>query len=142
VHSSVRSARALSLWLPVAAWAAFLFTLSSSSTLPAPPPHVTDKMLHASAYAVLGATLVRALAGARWHGVTPGVAVLAVALTTAYGLSDELHQSFVPGRSVEVGDVVADLTGGTAAAALALALRRFRDRRRWSDTPDGPAGRI
>ena len=43
--------------------------------------------------------------------------------------SDELHQAFVPNRSSEVADWVADTTGALAAAALAaLALRRWRAR--------------
>lgn len=121
--------RALSLWLPVAAWAAVLFALSAQSDLPPVPPHVTDKMLHAGAYTVLGGALLRALAGGRWHGVTLGTAVVAIALTTGYGVSDEFHQSFVPKRSVEVADVAADLAGGTIAATLALGVRWWRGRR-------------
>jgi VanZ family protein len=142
VSPSATTARALSLWLPVAAWAAFLFSLSSSATLPAPPPHVTDKMLHAAAYAVLAAAFARALAGARWDGVTPRVAVLAVIATTLYGLTDEFHQWFVPGRTVDAADLAADFTGATLAAALGLALRAIVERRRAAGTVERPAGRI
>jgi VanZ family protein len=28
-----------------------------------------------------------------------------------WGCSDEIHQSFTPGRDVEIGDVLADTTG-------------------------------
>jgi VanZ family protein len=141
VSAPATTARAVSLWLPVVAWALVLFALSSQSDLPAPPPHVTDKMLHAGAYAILAATVLRALAGARWSGVTPTVAALAVLAATAYGASDEFHQSFVPNRSVEIADLAADLAGATLAAALALAARRWRDSRR-RDGTDGPAARI
>jgi VanZ family protein len=99
-------------------------------------------MLHAGAYAVLAAVLLRAFAGARWSGVTPAAAALAVVAATAYGVSDEFHQSFVPTRSVEIADVAADLTGATVAATLALALRGWRDWRHRDGTAAGPTGRI
>jgi VanZ family protein len=123
------TARRLSLWLPVAAWAAVLFSLSSVSALPELPPRLTDKVVHAGAYAVLAATFVRAFAGGRWSGVTLRSAAWAVVATTLYGLSDEFHQWFVPGRSVEATDVLADFAGGAAAAAAALGLGWLRRRR-------------
>jgi VanZ family protein len=45
--------------------------------------------------------------------------VAAILIAAAYGVSDEVHQSFVPMRSVEAMDVVAD-TVGAAVAAFAL----------------------
>jgi VanZ family protein len=126
--STPTTARRLSLWLPVGAWAAVIFALSSASELPAPPAELSDKAMHAGAYAVLAATIVRALAGGRWRGVTFGVAAAAVIAATLYGVTDEFHQSFVPGRSVDALDVLADFAGGTAAALTALALGWWRRR--------------
>jgi VanZ family protein len=45
-----------------------------------------------------------------------------VALATAYGVTDEYHQSFVPGRQAEAADVLKDLGG----AALFTFLRYRR----------------
>jgi VanZ family protein len=39
-------------------------------------------------------------------------------VTSAFGASDEWHQSFVPGRSAEVADWVADTAGAACAAVL------------------------
>jgi VanZ family protein len=111
----------LSLWLPVIAVCALIFTLSSFSQLPSPPGGVTDKHEHFTIYFVLGLTLVRALAGGRWTGVTLRVAILSLVFVSLYGASDEFHQSFVPGRDSSVYDWTADTIGGFTAAAGLLA---------------------
>jgi VanZ family protein len=105
-----------------------IFAASSMSRVPDLPAHVTDKVVHASVYAVLAGTCLRALAGGRWTGVTIGAAAAAVLITTAYGVTDELHQRFVPGRTADVLDLLADLTGATVAAVLALGTAWLRPR--------------
>jgi VanZ family protein len=97
---------------------ALIFGLSSISRTPSFVNGV-DKYLHAMLYAGFGALLVRAFAGG-WHRrVTAGIVVATIAMAAAYGVSDEFHQSFVPHRSVEAMDVVAD-TVGASIAAIAL----------------------
>src|SRR5262249_14976473 len=106
------------LWLPVFAYMALIFALSSLSRTPAFVSHV-DKYLHAMLYAGFGALLVRAFAGG-WHRrVTVSVVVATILIAALYGVSDEFHQSFVPHRNVEAMDVVAD-TMGASIAAVAL----------------------
>jgi VanZ family protein len=53
-------------------------------------------------------------------------ATVPVVFTALYGLSDEIHQYFVPGRSTEFGDWVADVTGALLAQAFLLAYWRWR----------------
>ena len=55
--------------------------------------------------------MLRAFAAARWEAVTGRTALLATAVATLYGVTDELHQWFVPGRTAEWSDLVADATG-------------------------------
>jgi VanZ family protein len=99
----------------VIAYMALIFGLSSIAQTPAFVGGV-DKDLHAVLYSGLSALLVRALAGG-WHRrLTLGTVVAAVAMAAAYGVSDEFHQSFVPTRSVEAMDVVADTVGAALAA--------------------------
>lgn len=119
----------LSLWLPVMFVCALIFTLSSFSQLPSPPEGVSDKHEHFTIYFLLGLVLVRALAGGRLAGVTWPVAIVSILLVSAYGASDEFHQSFVPGRDTDVLDWRADTIGGAAAAAVlrAWAIIRHSD---------------
>lgn len=79
-------------------------------------PAGSDKVVHVIAYAVLG-VLVRSGLGPGLH--RPLVATCAtVLIVTAYGAVDEVHQSFVPGRSPSVADGIADAVGAILGAWL------------------------
>ena len=116
----------LGKWLPVLLWAALLFCLSSVPGEKIPSFHfsLSDKLAHCFVYGVFGALSFRAVRLTtrlgRWS------AILAVALLAAgYGISDEIHQMFVPERSPEVFDVMADVVGGTLGAIVAGRLPFF-----------------
>jgi VanZ family protein len=72
--------------------------------------------LHQAAYFGLTLLLVRALARGRWSDVTRATVLGAWAIAVAYGVTDEWHQSFVPGRSAELRDLAADAMGALLAA--------------------------
>ena len=96
--------RVLSAWLPVVAWAALIFTLSSIPDLGTGLGGwdlVLRKIAHAAEYAVLGALLFRAL----------GRELPAVAIGIAYAVTDEVHQAFVAGRHGAAVDVLVDAVG-------------------------------
>jgi VanZ family protein len=119
----------LARWGPAIAWAALIFTLSSLSRPPAPPPGpITDKHEHFAAYGVLSALVLRGLSGAALSGVTGGAAAGAAAIATGYGMTDELHQRFVPLRDSSWQDVVADALGAATAAGLIWAWAIIRRR--------------
>ena len=101
----VRS-RAVSLWLPVAAWAAVIFALSSVPSLSSGLgdwDYVLRKCAHMTEYALLAALLYRAL----------DRELPAFLFTVAYAATDELHQHFVRGRHASVVDVAIDAVGAT-----------------------------
>ncbi len=109
--------RRLLLWGPPLAFMALIFY---SSAQPDPAPRITavvwDKLLHASGYTVLAVLLCRALRGER---MTVGLAAcIAAILTSAYGASDEWHQSFTPMRSSDFKDWTADTVGAAMGAAV------------------------
>jgi VanZ family protein len=118
----------LRLWGPVLAWMAFLFAMSSRAGWGA-ASQVPDWMTHGAGYAVLAALACRGLAGGLGRPVTARVAALAVLIATAYGVTDELHQSFVPGRVADAWDLLKDLAGAVAGA-LACAWPRPTDEQR------------
>ena len=102
--------------------------------MPALTEHVWDKLLQFVEYSVLGWLWYRALRG---EGLSWVVAVVgATLIATAYGASDEWHQSFVPLRDSSVRDWLTDLVGGAVGAAFgagvgpSTALRRPRPLRR------------
>jgi VanZ family protein len=96
---------------------AMLFFFSSLSTVPAPPGGLSDKHVHFAAYAGLAAVTLRAVAKGTWHYITFGSVCAAVLISTTYGISDEYHQLFVPGRSFERLDILADLIGSMLGGA-------------------------
>jgi VanZ family protein len=89
--------------------------LSSQSSLPtlSTLPHF-DKLEHLGVYALLGALVFRAF---RAYGMPARrAAVFAFVVGAFYGVSDEFHQSFVPQRTADVFDALADGTGASLGA--------------------------
>jgi len=108
--------------MPVCAYAGLIFYVSSQphpeDDLPSFVLSFSDKVLHVVEYAVLGGLCYRAL---RWgtneswgHRALP----LAVLFASLYGISDEIHQSFVPFRDSSWLDWVADTIGAAIGAVV------------------------
>jgi VanZ family protein len=110
---------AVRLWMPPVIYAVAIFALSSIPNPPAPPGAVTDKHLHALVYAGLALLVLRALASGDARRVTSARALGAAAIAAAYGVTDELHQWFVPGRVVDALDLLANAAGALGATLLA-----------------------
>ena len=93
------------------AWAALLFILSSIPDL-SPPLHLfewEDKLEHLLAYTPLGWLLMRSIV---WRAnSTRKTLWLVLVIGMLYGISDEIHQHFVPGRMMDWMDAVADTCG-------------------------------
>jgi VanZ family protein len=113
----VFASRALTVWLPVVAWAALIFALSALPNLSTAEGVVGDVLssgAHAVEYAIFGALLHRAL----------GSRLLAFAAGFGYAITDEIHQSFVPGRVASGVDLVVDALGLLVGIALLERARR------------------
>jgi len=111
--------RTVRLWAPVVVYMAAIFTASSMS---APPiPGGADKPWHTLGYLGLAIVVVRALAGGLPRRISPRILVLSVCLVVLYGMSDELHQMFVPGRTASFDDLLADAIGAVVGASLCWA---------------------
>jgi VanZ family protein len=102
--------------------------LSSRSRLPdaLSPFSWSDKLAHGGWFFLLALLAWRAARdGEGWPRRRRIVGLLVGAVL--WGVSDEWHQSFVPGRAVEAADLLADVAG--AALALALAEGVLLERR-------------
>lgn len=120
----------LGTWAPVLAQMAAIFAASSLTDVPGLPGGLSSYTGHFVGYALLGALALRGFARARWGGVANAPAAWAVVVSSAYGITDEFHQSFVPGRQASVEDWVADTLGALTGVLLAmLAARVIRARR-------------
>lgn len=112
-----RGAR-VAAWGLAGAWAAAIFAASSIPRgAPVPlPGQCVDKLVHAAVFAVLGG-----LAALAWRaeGVGPRrAALLASALAALWGVLDEVHQRWTPGRAMDLADMLADGLGAVAGAIV------------------------
>jgi VanZ family protein len=80
--------------------------------------HVIRKCAHFTEYFILSLLILRGIRAGR-HGTKLAWAVLAIVIVAGYASLDEFHQSFVPGRTPAVTDVLIDTTGGATAQAIA-----------------------
>ena len=120
----------LRYWLPLIAYCLILF-LQSSSESPADLPAIehVDKVVHAGAYGLLGILFYRAYRS-RWPNASGWTMANASLLSAAfYGLSDEIHQYFVPGRSADPWDWLADTTGAMLGVVAYHALMYYQFRK-------------
>lgn len=114
----------LKFWFPVFIYSGIIFFLSS---IPAPviaqlPFTVWDKLEHVVEYSILAVLVARALLVT--HKNVIWVGIVTVFVCSLYGVSDEFHQSFVPGRDASVGDILADVIGSCLGAIGFIIIRK------------------
>jgi len=99
-------------WAPVFIYC-FLIYLQSSYPSPVELPDFPfiDKFIHSATYAVLGILFFRAYRTLKIKDNLKLVILLSIASSTLYGVSDEIHQSWVASRSAEIMDGLADFVG-------------------------------
>jgi VanZ family protein len=109
-------------WLPVVAYAGMIYCLSDQPRPPEPTVwfirFLGDKVVHGVEYGILGVLCLRAFTHAAGPWAARSALWLAVAASTGYGVTDEVHQSFVPLRQSDPWDVAADAIGSAIAASL------------------------
>jgi VanZ family protein len=112
-------------WLLLLAYCGLIFWLSAQESLPVPNVvDYQDKFMHFGAYSIMGVFSVRAFRHSRL--AYPHWALLGWLFCCLYGLSDEWHQSFVPGRSPSALDWLADSLGAGLAVAIVLKLKLWQ----------------
>ena len=131
--------RFLWVWGPVVGYCTLIFMLSAQHNLAPPQFPSSDKIAHFLEYGMLGLLWARA-ATRSWPYMPLRPLLLSTVLFTGlYGVTDEWHQLYVPGRSSDWRDAVADVCGGTIGGLSYLVTLRLvtksapTDHLRWKD---------
>jgi hypothetical protein len=126
-----RFPRGLTRIIPMLLVMGLIFFLSSvpGEHLVLPPLVNIDKVAHMAIYGLLALTVFYAFGSnaGRLHPYL--VSLLVILICTLYGLSDEFHQSFVPNRSADVFDVLADSAGAVIVCLFRFATMSLRKKR-------------
>lgn len=115
----------LSKWFWPVALATTIVVASSRGQVASPQIVDFDKAAHFAVFGLLATLVVRTGFSRRWAWV-------AVLIVSLFGLSDEWHQSFTPGRDVEVMDWVADSLGALVAVAAYTGWTGYRRGLEWT----------
>ena len=114
----------LGRWLPVFLWAVVIFALSSIQQITVAEFFIWDfaakKVAHLTEYAVLYALFLRATEK-NW--------ILSFVMTMIYAASDEIHQSYVPGRTAAVYDLAFDFSGASISAYIIWKLEQIHPKK-------------
>lgn len=115
----------LFIYLPLIIHWVTIFILTSLPSNKLPSAEVSDKINHFLAFFVLGFFLNLTLKyQTKFSKLKKNILLITVIIAAGYGLLDELHQLFIPGRSAEVLDWLADFIGAISGNFLAELIYR------------------
>lgn len=119
-------ARFFKYHLPVILYAALILVVSSVPNLKTPLVRVPggDKAIHFLEYGILALLTLRSVRHWKAGMTLKQTAVFAMVLVTVFPVIDEFLQSFIPGRSPEIYDFVADICGAWSFFGVAAWLQR------------------
>ena len=111
--------RYLRYWFPVLLYCLAIFIQSSYPSVKQIQhlPH-EDKIVHFVGYALLALLLLRGFRNSRFGTKHKFIMAASIFLTGLYGVSDELHQLYVPHRNGSIQDALFDFLGAIFGAYL------------------------
>ncbi len=116
-------------WFPIGLYGFLIFMLSSGPVPEGGPEFFqADKFAHFVIFAVLGALCLRTLDTTALRTNLAVLLLLSMALSSSYGISDEIHQYFVPSRNADFLDVLADICGSIVGVLAYWRIFIFRPR--------------
>ncbi len=106
-------------WLPLIVYCLLIYIQSAHpSPEELPSFKFMDKMLHFVAYGVMGILFYRAYQTLQIRNQRQWLVFLSIVSASLYGISDEIHQYFVPARHASFSDVIADILGAVCGVWL------------------------
>ena len=101
------------IWFPLISYSVIIFCGSSiPNWKPADSKLPLDKIIHALEYSIFGYLLGRVISDSKPNWAWQKIWLSVILGAFLYGLSDEFHQAFVPGRTTDIFDALADAVGG------------------------------
>lgn len=100
--------KAILLWGVTVGYMCVIYYFSSQNFHLPGLPSYSDKFIHACIYFPLAFLLYLSL---NRSGMRRNIFLAAVIFSTVYGVTDEFHQYFVPGRDSSIADAIANFTG-------------------------------
>lgn len=109
-------------WLPALTHMALIFYLSSRERFPvdAPPVPFIDKFVHLALFGTLAFLFLWGWMKGRIRSTPPRVFLYCIGFVAFYGVTDEVHQMFVPNRNPDIGDWIADVLGAILVCGVVL----------------------
>ena len=119
----------LRFWFPVIVYFGIIFYASSLPNVKTPRPFDNfDKVIHFFEYLPWGFLVARALTATSTELTRSNIFRIGVFLGLLCGISDEIHQMFVPGREASWLDLMADVAGGAAGSVVYQNMAIFKKR--------------
>jgi len=113
----------IKFWLPAIFWMLIIFSFSAHPAIQTSQIDWQDfflkKTAHFMEYAILTGLYIYALKRTTHH-TWSCIILFAICLSSLYALSDEFHQTFVPGREPRIRDVIIDITGSLSIGLFLL----------------------
>lgn len=119
-------------WLPLITWAIIIIIISSipGETLPEIGTEFWDKLAHLFIYLIFSLLFIRALKNLPRE---INHLIIVYSLSLLFALFDELHQYFIPGRDVEMPDLLSNWLGifiGPFIFRILMYIKRHKERLR------------
>ena len=106
-------------WLPLIIYCLVIYIQSDLPSIEHIPSfEFSDKVMHFFAYAGLGVLFYRAYQTLRIKDNLRLLILASIVSASLYGISDEIHQYFVPSRDASILDVIANILGAICGVYL------------------------
>jgi len=117
-------------WLPLIIYCLVIYIQSGLPSIEHIPSfEFSDKVMHFLAYAGMGVLFYRAYQTLRFKENLRLLILLSIFSASLYGISDEIHQYFVPYRDASIFDVIANILGAICGVYLYNLLVSYRGQR-------------